>query len=169
MRVFVSPTRSYFRSWRNRRSLGWSGGGQVADLVEEERPAFGGGHLAGGVADGAGEGALGVAEEVAFEQVGAEARAAHGDERAVGPLAPGVQGVGEDPLAGAVLAPEQDGGVARGDAAGELEDAADLGVAALQVGLGHLARGPGPPGRPRGREARGPAPPVRARRGPGRG
>ena len=49
---------------------------EVADLVEEERPPLGGGDLAGGVADGPGERPPGVAEQVALQQVGAEARAA---------------------------------------------------------------------------------------------
>ena len=151
------------------QELGLEGRGEVADLVEEERPPLGAATLPGDVADGAGEGAPGVAEEVALEQLGAEARAAHRDERAVGPLAPGVQRAGEDPLAGAVLAADQDDGVGRGDPPGQVEDAADLGVAAFQVDLGHLAADlvlqVGHPVA----EPPDPRRPARARRGPGPG
>ena len=129
-----SPTRSYFRSWRKRRSLG--------QFVQEQGPPLGGGHLAGGVAHGAGEGPPGVAEQVAFQEVGVEAGAIDGDERPVGPPAPGVEGPGEHPLAGAVLAPEQDGGVERGDPPGDLLDAADRLVAPLEIEGGDLVAAP---------------------------
>ena len=54
---------------------------QVADLVEEQRASLGRGDFSLGVGDGAGERAARVPEQVAFQQVGIQARAAHGDKR----------------------------------------------------------------------------------------
>ena len=66
-----------------------------------------------------------------------EARAAHRHERPVGPPAPGVDCPGEDPLACAVLAAEQDAASVAATRRPS-QDAADLGVLALEIGLGDL-------------------------------
>ena len=105
---------------------------KVADLVEEQSPAFGRGDLALGVGDGSRERAAGVAEEVALEQLGVQARAAHRDKRPRGPAAPGVDRPGQDPFAGAALAANQDHGVGRGDLMSLLEDALELRVVAFE-------------------------------------
>ncbi len=77
---------------------------KVADFVEKEAPAFGGLDLAFGIRDGAGERASGVAEKLTFEQLCVQAGAAHGDEWAGGPAAPGVDCPSEHALAGAAFA-----------------------------------------------------------------
>jgi hypothetical protein len=68
------------RSCRKRSSLACSGVRQVADLVEHQRAAVGGLDLAGRGLGGAGEGALLVAEELAFQQVLGDGGAVDGDE-----------------------------------------------------------------------------------------
>ncbi len=115
---------------------------QVADLVEEERAALGRGHLAARVADGAGEGALHVAEQLALQQLGAEARATDRHERPGGPAAPAVQCPREHALARAALAADQHGGLGRGDPAGQLQHPAHRRVARVQVRLGDLVADP---------------------------
>ena len=67
-------------SCRTRSSFACSGIRHVADLVEEERAAVGELELAGAVAVRAGEGAAGVAEELALEQLGRDRRAVERDE-----------------------------------------------------------------------------------------
>jgi hypothetical protein len=56
----------------------------LADLVEQERAAVGLFELAQSAGDGAGEGALLVAEQLRFEQVVGNRRAVEGDEAVVG-------------------------------------------------------------------------------------
>ena len=63
----------------------------------------------------AGEGALLVAEELAFDERRGEGGAVHRDERACRARAERVDGAGEQLLAGAGLAEEQDGRVRVGD------------------------------------------------------
>src|SRR6266852_1485775 len=53
----------------------------LADLVEEERAAAGGLELPGPGGDRAGEGALGVAEQLALQEVLGDGAAVDGDER----------------------------------------------------------------------------------------
>lgn len=67
-------------------------GGQAVDFVEEEHAAVGGGDQPGGVGDGAGEGAFGVAEQLAHEELGVVGvvGAVEGDE--AGALAEGGRG-----------------------------------------------------------------------------
>ncbi len=64
---------------------------ELADLVEEERPARGELDEAALHPARAGEGARRVAEELALEQRGREARRVDGDERALRALAPAVE------------------------------------------------------------------------------
>ena len=67
---------------------------------------------------GAGEGALAVAEQLALEHVARHRGAVEGDERAVGAVGRAMDHAREHLLAGAGLAGEEDGQVARGDADG---------------------------------------------------
>ena len=97
----------------------------LADLVEEQRPFVGEFEDAALLRLGVGEGAFLVAEQFAFEQGFGNCRAVDGDERLGAAHAPVVQRLGDQVLAGAVLAFEQDGRrLARGDAADEAHDLA---------------------------------------------
>ena len=78
------------------------------DFVEEDAAGVGGFEAAGAVVDRAGERAADVAEELAFEQAFAERAAVDADERAVAALAEVVDGVGDEFLAGAGFAEQQD-------------------------------------------------------------
>ena len=75
----------------------------VADLVEEQGPAFGKLDLADVGLDRAGEGAALVAEQLGFEQVLRDGGAVDGDEAALAPALL-VDGAGEQLLAGAARA-----------------------------------------------------------------
>jgi hypothetical protein len=87
--------------------LGLERGGQLGDLVEEERAAVCGLEQAGLVAVGAGECALLVAEQLGLEQVLGQGRAVDGDE-AAGAAGQHVQCAGDELLAGAALAGDED-------------------------------------------------------------
>jgi len=75
-----------------------------ADLVKEQRAAVGQLKPADAVAQRAGEGAFGVTEEFALEQIGRDRRAIDADQRAVAALAVVVDGARHQFLAGAGLA-----------------------------------------------------------------
>jgi hypothetical protein len=96
---------------------------ELDDLVEEEGAAGGLTEAAGAVAQGAGEGAAHVAEQLRLEQLARDGRAIDGDEGAVGAAAAGVDPSRDQLLAGAALAGDQDRGGAGGDAVGDLERA----------------------------------------------
>src|SRR5262249_4073995 len=84
---------------------------QLADLVEEDGAAVGGGEETLAVLGGVGEGALHVAEELVLEERLGDRAAVHDDE---GPLVPRRQVVDrarDELLAGAALAEEGDGDV----------------------------------------------------------
>ena len=68
------------RTWSALSNLAWKGAGGLAHLVEEEGSAVGLLEQARPIAVGAGEGAPGVAEELALEQGVREGRAVDGDE-----------------------------------------------------------------------------------------
>ena len=76
------------RSWRKRRSFTWSRHGELADLVEEERPALGQLELALALDVGAGEGAALVPEELGLEEGLGDGAAVDGHEGSVAPRAP---------------------------------------------------------------------------------
>ena len=135
----VSPTRSYAPLLEEAQQLGLERQRKVADFVEEESPSFGGLDLAFGVGDGAGERAPGMAEELAFEQLGVQAGAAHGDERPGGPAAPGVDRPRQHAFAGAAFPANQDDGVGGGDLVALVEDQRQRRVAAFERRLRHLA------------------------------
>ena len=120
--VFVPPRRMNSRSCMTRRSLAW-----VSRPIEEisskkivplsaasNRPCFS--------RDRPGEGALDVAEEVAFEQVGRERAAVDDDEREGGPVGVLVDGPGDELLARPALALDEDRAPGRGGGLDELED-----------------------------------------------
>ena len=102
----------------------------VADLVEEQRPLVGQLEAADLLADGAGEGALLVAEQLALQQPGGDGRAVELDEGAVPPRAQLVQGAGDEFLARARFAPNEHGGVGGGDGLDLLQDPAQGGALA---------------------------------------
>src|SRR6185503_10914820 len=90
---------------------------ELADLVEEEGPFPGGANEAEVVAIGAGEGAAAVAKELAFEEVAGDGGAVEGDEGLVRAAREFMDGAGEDLLARAALAGDQDVDVGPGDLA----------------------------------------------------
>src|SRR5262249_42491371 len=95
---------------------------QLADLVEEERPAGGGGEPAHARLGGAGERALHVAEELRLHERLGDRAAVHRDERHLGAPALEVDAARYDLLAGARLAGDEDGRIRLRDAAGELAE-----------------------------------------------
>ena len=94
--------------------------GQLADFVEENGAAVSELESPFALVRGAGEGTFFVAEEFALDKVFGQRSTVELDERAV--LAGGVamHGAGDEFLAGAVLALNENGGVSLGDAADEL-------------------------------------------------
>ncbi len=134
--------------------LALGGQGHLPDLVEEEGAAVSQLEFADPLGHGAGEGAALVAEELALQQVLGDGGAVDGDEELLGARAVLVDGAGDELLAGAALAGDEDGGVGRRDLPDGLVDAlhggrgADDGLVALDRGdlIGHddfLAHGAG--------------------------
>ena len=79
-------------------------------FVEKEGPAVSAGEEAGAVAVGAGEGALGVAEKLAFEKGGGNGVTIDGDEGGGGARALFVQEARDEFFSGAGLADQKGGG-----------------------------------------------------------
>ena len=79
----LPPTRSNGWPSRMRRNLAWVPGVHLADLVEEDRAVVGGLELADLLFRGAGEGALLVAEQLAFQQRLGQGGAVEADERPI--------------------------------------------------------------------------------------
>ncbi len=107
--------------------FGLHGEGHVADFVEEEGSAVGVFEASLAVGAGVGEGAADVSEEFVFEGGFVEAGAVEGDEAfgaAAGVL---VEGAGDEFLAGAGVAEDEDVDVGGGDLGDELEDFLDGG------------------------------------------
>ncbi len=98
--------------------------GHVADLVQEDRPAVGRLELPVLLTDGAGEGALLVAEELALEEPLRNGGAVDGDEGFPRAAARPVDLPRYHVLAGAAFAEEQNRGVAVGHPVGHLEHVA---------------------------------------------
>ena len=94
----------------------------VGDLVEEERAAVGELEAADAIGFGVGEGAADVSEELALEDAFGESAGVDGYERPVGARRRRVEPAGDDFLAGAVLAGDEDVGVGGRDL---FEEAAD--------------------------------------------
>ncbi len=97
-------------------------GGHGPDLVEEEGAAVGVMEEAVLVGDRTGEGALAMAEEFGFEEVFGEGGTVDGDEGGVVAAGIVVEGAGDEFLAGAAFAEDEDGGVGIGDAFDHAED-----------------------------------------------
>ena len=115
------PTRSNSPVSRTPQELGLLAEGDVGDLVEEEGAAVGQLEAAYPVALGVGEGALDVAEQLALEQRVGDAAGVDGDHRAFAAGGDRVEHPGHHPLAGAVLAGDQDVGVGGADPLDQLE------------------------------------------------
>ena len=92
------------------------------DLVEEERAAVGHFKEAFLGGDGRGEGALDVAEERGLEQLRRHGAGVDGDEGLVAAGRVGVDGLGDELLAGAAFALDENGGAAGRDLGNEIED-----------------------------------------------
>ena len=98
--------------------------GDVGDLVEEEGAAVGELEAAYAVGAGVGKCALDVAEELGLEGSLGESAGIDGDERAMGAEGEAVESLGDDFLAGPVLAGDEDVGVRRADACDEVQHGA---------------------------------------------
>ena len=108
-----------------RSSLDCVSGGMFPDLVEEDRAPVGDLEQALLVRHGAGEGALDVAEQGALEQFAGHRPGVHGDERPVAALRVVVDRLGDQLLAGAALAADQDVALGRRGPADQVEHLAD--------------------------------------------
>src|SRR5687767_8708015 len=97
------------------QELGLQGQGHLADLVEEDGAAVGELELAELALLGAGEGAALVAEELGLEELEGQGGAVDLDEGALAAGGAVVDGAGDELLADAGLAPDEDGGVGVGD------------------------------------------------------
>src|SRR5205814_10046362 len=92
---------------------------ELGDLVEKEGAVAGGADEAGLIAVGAGEGAAAMAEQMAFEELARNGGAVDGDERFLRAVGEGMNGAGEDFLAGAAFTGDEDTDGGAGDALGK--------------------------------------------------
>ena len=130
------------------QELGLQRQGHLADLVEEDGAAVGELELAELALVGAGEGAALVAEELGLEELEGEGGAVDLDEGALAAGGAVVDGAGDELLADAGLAPDEDGGIGVGDlidhfldglhARAVLEHPVVLGAAPLELAPQHL-------------------------------
>ena len=100
--------------------FGLEGAAHVADFIQEDGAAVGFLDAAEFLADGAGEGAFFVAEEFAFQEVFGDGGAIDADVILLAAAAQAVEGAGDEFLAGAAFAQDEDGGVGGGDGLDEL-------------------------------------------------
>ena len=110
---------------------------QVTDLVQEEGASLGDRHFAHRVLDRPGEGALGVAEQLALQQFGRQAGAINSDEGAGRARAAGVDGPRQDPFSRTALSPEQHSGLSGSHLEGQFQGLLHRRLFRLQDGLGH--------------------------------
>ena len=89
--------------------------GNLADFVEEDGAAVGQFETAFALVERAGEGAFFVAEEFAFDEVFGDGGAVDLDEGSAGAGALAIEGAGDQFLAGAAFAGDEDGGLGAGD------------------------------------------------------
>src|ERR1022692_221896 len=122
----VAPSGMNSFSWMTRRLLGLHVGRDGADLVEENGSAVGHLEIALLGVDGAGEGALHMAEQRGFQQVGGQRAAVHGHEQALRARRIGVDGFSDQLLARAGFAGDQDGGAAAGHLPHQVEQASPV-------------------------------------------
>ena len=114
LRVRSSPTGRTSPSWRTRRSFACASGGELADLVEEERPAVGLAEQPRARAHRAGEGAPRVAEQLGLGELRRERRAVEAHERPVRARRDAAHDrLGDPLLAGPALAGDEHRHVAR--------------------------------------------------------
>src|ERR1039457_5837883 len=133
----VAPSGMNSFSWMTRRLLGLHVGRDGADLVEENGSAVGHLEIALLGVDGAGEGALHMAEQRGFQQVGGQRAAVHGHEQALRARRIGVDGFGNQLLARAGFAGDQDGGAAAGHLPHQLEQAQHAAGSGTTSGAGN--------------------------------
>ena len=120
--VFVSPTRRIMRSCNTRRNFVWSESAMELTSSRKIVPALGFLEQADLVLERPGERALFVAEEFAFEQVLGQRGTVHRDERRALALAVEMQCAGDEFLARAALALDEDRAVGVGDLVDEVVD-----------------------------------------------
>src|SRR5207244_13077262 len=109
----VQSALAYDAILQHAQQLDLHGGGGLADLVEEDRAAIGLLKEPALLADGAGERAALVAEQLRLEQGLRQGAAIDGDELPA-PAGVGVNGAREQFVAGGRVAAEEDGGVGLG-------------------------------------------------------
>jgi hypothetical protein len=114
------------------QQLGLKRGRQVADFIQKQGAALAGGDAARIVPDRAGERALDVPEEFAFQQVGGNRGAGYGRHGFGRPRTPVVDGLGQRRLAGAAFPLEQEDCLGSGGFAGGVDDPLHGGVGALE-------------------------------------
>ena len=119
-----------FAAFEHAEEFDLGGHRHVADFVEKEGAAVGELELADAIGRGVGEGALDVAEQLAFEDVLAERRAVERDERLGLARAVLVDGLGHELLARARLALDEHAGVSGRDAFELIDHVAHLGALA---------------------------------------
>jgi len=107
--------------------------GRGGDLVQEDRAAICGLELSRTVAHRSGEGAAGVAEELAFQEVRGQGPAVDHHEGLLGPPRQVVDGTRENRLAGATLALDEDAGTGFGDGPCGVEDLPHARIAAHEL------------------------------------
>ena len=107
---------------RHAEQLGLQRRGHVGDFIQEDGAAVGHLEAANALRDRAGERALLVAEEFAFEQGLRDGGAVDLDQRAGRAGAPGVDDIGQHFLAHAALAGDQDAALGGGDQRRVVED-----------------------------------------------
>ena len=111
-----------FAFLENPKKFDLNRGRDVADFVEEKRALVGELEFSGLRGRGAGEGALFVAEQFAFEKIFGDGGAVDFEERARGAQGMFVDGARDEVLADAAFAAEEDGGVGGRDALDEGEN-----------------------------------------------
>src|SRR6185503_19108424 len=103
------------------QQLGLEARVHFADFVQQQGATGGFLELADAARDGAGKGALLMAEQFRFQQVLGNGGAVHGNEGLVGALRLAVDIAGENFLTRAAFAGDQDGGFAAGNLVGQAE------------------------------------------------
>ncbi len=121
-----------FALLQHAQQLGLDLRGNFADFVEQDGAVVGEFKAAFAFGDRAGERAFFVAEEFAFDEVFGNGGAIELDERGGGALALAIQGAGDQFLAGAAFAGDEDGGLGAGDFADELAQVFHRGALAEQ-------------------------------------
>jgi hypothetical protein len=105
----------------------------IADFIQEHGPMVGQLKDAGLVLFGAGEGAPGMPEELAFQQVGTQRGTVDGKENLVFPPAVGVDGPRDELFAGAALTADEHGGVGWGHFCNHRNHLPDFGTISHQL------------------------------------